>query len=49
MPDFHPLTVIRNWGNGQAFRLTDALTGVCVFGATGSGADAPDLFATAAV
>lgn len=37
MPDFHPLTVIRNWGNGQAFRLTDALTGVCAFGATGSG------------
>ena len=37
LPDFHPLTVIRNWGNGQAFRLTDALTGVCVFGATGSG------------
>lgn len=37
LPDFHPLTVIRNWGNNQAFRLTDALTGVCVFGATGSG------------
>lgn len=37
LPDFHPLTVIRDWGNGQAFRLTDALTGVCVFGATGSG------------
>ena len=37
MPDFHPLTVIRDWGNGQAFRLTDALTGVSVFGATGSG------------
>ncbi len=37
LPDFHPQTVIRNWGNGQAFRLTDALTGVCVFGATGSG------------
>ncbi len=37
LPEFHPLTVIRNWGSGQAFRLTDALTGVCVFGATGSG------------
>lgn len=37
LPDFHPLTVIRNWGNGQAFRLTDAQTGVAVFGATGSG------------
>lgn len=37
LPDFHPQTVIRDWGNGQAFRLSDALTGVCVFGATGSG------------
>ena len=37
LPDFHPQTVIRDWGNGQAFRLADALTGVCVFGATGSG------------
>lgn len=37
LPDFHPLTVIRNWGNGQAFRLADALTGVVCFGATGSG------------
>ncbi len=37
LPEFHPLTVIREWGNGQAFRLTDALTGVSVFGATGSG------------
>jgi len=36
-PDFHPQTVLRDWGNGQAFRLADALTGVCVFGATGSG------------
>src|SRR3984957_10421928 len=36
-PDFHPQTVLRDWGNGQAFRLGDALTGVCVFGATGSG------------
>jgi len=36
-PEFHPQTVIRDWGNGQAFRLADAQTGVCVFGATGSG------------
>jgi hypothetical protein len=36
-PDFHPQTILRDWGNGQAFRLADALTGVCVFGATGSG------------
>ncbi len=36
-PDFHPLTVIRDWGGAQGFRLDDALTGVCVFGATGSG------------
>ncbi len=26
-----------DWGNGEAFRLADAQTGVCVFGATGSG------------
>ncbi|HTS17717.1 MAG TPA: TraM recognition domain-containing protein [Verrucomicrobiae bacterium] len=37
LPDFHPQTVLRDWGNGQAFRLADAQTGVCVFGATGSG------------
>jgi hypothetical protein len=36
LPDFHPQTVLRDWGNGQGFRLADALTGVCVFGATGS-------------
>jgi hypothetical protein len=36
-PDFHPQTVLRDWGNGQGFRLAGALTGVCVFGATGSG------------
>lgn len=29
--------VIRHWGGGDAFRLSDALTGVIVFGATGSG------------
>jgi hypothetical protein len=37
LPDFHPQTILRDWGNGQAFRLADALTGVSVFGATGSG------------
>jgi hypothetical protein len=36
-PAFHPVTPIRQWGNGQAFRIIDALTGVCAFGATGSG------------
>ena len=36
-PEFHPQTLLRDWGNGQGFRLADALTGVCVFGATGSG------------
>jgi hypothetical protein len=37
LADFHPQTVLREWGNGHAFRLADAQTGVCVFGATGSG------------
>jgi hypothetical protein len=37
LPDFHPQTVLRDWGNGNAFKLADAQTGVCVFGATGSG------------
>ena len=37
LPEFHPQTVIRDWGGGHAFRLADAQTGVCVFGATGSG------------
>ena len=37
LPDFHPDTVIRAWGDGHAFRLADAQTGVIVFGATGSG------------
>jgi hypothetical protein len=37
LPQFHPQTVIRDWGHGQAFRLSDALSGVSVFGATGSG------------
>lgn len=37
LPDYHPQTILRDWDNGQAFRLADAQTGVCVFGATGSG------------
>src|ERR1700693_2445262 len=37
LPAFHPHTVLRDWGGGQAFRLADATSGVCVFGATGSG------------
>lgn len=37
LPEFHPQTVIRDWGDGNGFRLADAQTGVCVFGATGSG------------
>jgi hypothetical protein len=37
LPEFHPLTLIRDWGGGQGFRLADAVTGVSVFGATGSG------------
>jgi hypothetical protein len=37
LPDFHPLEIIRSWQEGEAFRLGDALTGVAVFGATGSG------------
>ena len=37
LPQFHLQTIIRDLGNGQAFRLADSLTGVCVFGATGSG------------
>ena len=37
LPDYDPQTVLRDWGSGQAFHLSDALTGVCVFGATGSG------------
>ena len=42
LPDFHPQTVLRDWGNGQAFRLADALTGVSVFGTTGSGRTTPN-------
>jgi hypothetical protein len=37
LPEFHPQTVLRDWNNGQGFLLGDALTGACIFGATGSG------------
>lgn len=37
LAEFHPQTIVRDWGNNQAFRIGDATTGVCVFGATGSG------------
>ena len=37
LPDFHPDTVIRDFGDGDAFRLGDAYCGVVCFGATGSG------------
>ena len=37
LPEFHPQTVIRDMGDGDAFRLSEALTGVCIFGATGAG------------
>lgn len=37
LPEFHPETILRDWGNGSAFRIADAVTGVSVFGATGSG------------
>lgn len=35
--EFHPQMLLRDWGQGHAFRLSDAVTGVCIFGATGSG------------
>jgi hypothetical protein len=37
LPPLHPETVIRDWGNGEHFSIADAVTGVAVFGATGSG------------
>lgn len=37
LPPFHPATKLRDWGDGDAFSIADALTGVCAFGATGSG------------
>jgi len=44
MPVIWWQTELRDWGNGQAFRLSDALTGVCVFGTTGSGITRPEFF-----
>lgn len=35
--DFHPMTILRDWGNGEHFTVSDANTGVICFGATGSG------------
>jgi hypothetical protein len=37
LPPYHPQNVIRDWGNGDAFRLADAVTGTVCFGSTGSG------------
>jgi hypothetical protein len=37
LPEFYPQTVLRDWDNGQAFRLLDVLTGACVSDATDSG------------
>ncbi len=37
LPEFHPQTVLRDLGDGDAFRLADALTGIFVVGSTGSG------------
>lgn len=37
LPEFHPLTLLRDWGGGEGYRISDALTGTVVFGATGSG------------
>ncbi len=37
LPKWHPNQILRDWGNGDAFRVLDALTGVSVMGATGSG------------
>ena len=34
---FHPQMVLSDFGDGDAFRLSDALTGIFVAGATGSG------------
>ena len=34
---FNPAAALRDWRDGDYFRVADALTGVCVFGATGSG------------
>jgi len=37
-PAFEPMTMLQSWSQeGDGFRIADALTGVAVFGATGSG------------
>ena len=37
LPLYHPDIIVRDLGGGDAFRISDALTGACAFGATGSG------------
>jgi len=36
-PPFHPQRLLCDWDNGDGMRISDAATGVAVFGATGSG------------
>lgn len=50
LPDFHPLTVLRDWSTispGAAFRLADAQTHIICTGATGSGKSSGPLRHTA--
>lgn len=37
LPEHHPSTVIRNWGDNRGYRIADAQSGTFVSGATGSG------------
>ena len=37
LPPFHPDTILRDLGDGDAFTLGDALTGTIILGGTGSG------------
>ncbi|MDB6025855.1 MAG: hypothetical protein JWM68_2078 [Verrucomicrobiales bacterium] len=37
LPIYHPQSVLKDYGKGDAFRIVDALCGVSYFGATGSG------------
>jgi TraM recognition site of TraD and TraG len=37
LPEYHPETLLRDWGNGLGFRIADALTGAAIFGSTGGG------------
>jgi hypothetical protein len=37
LPPFHPHRLLCDWDNGDGMRISDAVTGVAVFGATGSG------------